>query len=57
MIYHVVPHNDLSEHKSDGASCPCYPEFEAQDNGDIIIIHFAYDGRDIIEEIENESQG
>lgn len=53
MIQHVYPVKDLFEHKLDGTPCECYPDFEQDENGNILIIHNAYDGRDIIEEVEN----
>ena len=53
MIQHVYPPNDVFQHKLDGMPCECLPEFETDDNGNVLIIHNAYDGRDLIEEVEN----
>lgn len=54
MIYHEYPVKDVFPHKLDGFPCECIPEFTQDDNGNIVIIHNAYDGRDIISEVENE---
>ena len=55
MIQHVYPVKDVFPHKLDGFPCECIPEFETDEQGNILIIHNAYDGRDIIEEVENGS--
>lgn len=52
MIQHVYPPNDTFPHKLDGAPCDCIPEFETDEYGHILIIHNAYDGRDLIEKAE-----
>lgn len=43
-IIHVVPKDDEGEHLLE-ASCPCHPRHEKQDNGSVVIVHDAYDGR------------
>ena len=45
MILHIVPINDLKEHTEE-STCECGPEAEILENGDIMIIHNAYDGRE-----------
>lgn len=42
MIWHVIPENDLQEHLEVG--CECHPKVVIHD-GDMIIVHNAYDGR------------
>lgn len=50
--YHVYPTNDIREHVLDSAgevdlmSCPCHPEFDAENN---VIIHNSFDGREAYE--------
>lgn len=46
-IYHVVPHEDTKPH-SVGISLPCECETrnERQPNGNWLVIHSAYDGRE-----------
>jgi len=45
MILHILPVNDIKEHE-EKSTCECYPEVEILENGDIMIIHNAYDGRE-----------
>jgi hypothetical protein len=45
MILHILPLNDIKEHE-EKSTCECYPEVEILENGDIMIIHNAYDGRE-----------
>ena len=47
-VWHVLPTNDLVIHKEDG-SCKCNPNIKTYDNGNVLIIHNAFDGREIIE--------
>ena len=48
-LYHIYPLNDIEEHEieTNDIVCKCGPVLE-----DGVIIHNAFDGRDIIEEIE-----
>lgn len=45
MIWHVLPLNDLIEHIEE-STCDCLPEMEILENGDMLIIHNALDGRE-----------
>lgn len=47
-IYHVTPLNDLQEH-DDSNTCRCNPRSELQPGGDILIIHNAFDDRELVE--------
>ena len=40
----VVPVQDLSVHYM--YDCPCQPHFDADDDGNVVLVHTAYDGRD-----------
>ena len=47
-IWHILPNNDLKLHEESSA-CDCQPRVEWQENGDLILIHNAYDGREGLE--------
>ena len=47
MITHIIPLNDLKEHED--ISCKCNPRTEILEDGDILIIHNSYDGREGLE--------
>jgi hypothetical protein len=53
LVQHIYPVKDVFEHRLNGQPCECMPETDLDEHGNIIIIHNAYDGRDIIEEVEN----
>jgi hypothetical protein len=42
---HVYPIEDLMEHTTDSADCPCDPRVEV-DGARLIVIHNSYDGRE-----------
>jgi len=48
MNWHILPINDLKEHE-DLSTCECEPKVEIQENGDLLIVHNAFDGREAIE--------
>lgn len=48
-IIHVLPINDLYEHE-EAEWCPCKPKIE--ENG-MLIIHNAFDNREVIEETKS----
>lgn len=52
MIWHILPINDLKEHQEE-STCECEPKSEILDSGDILIIHNSYDGREIIEQVND----
>lgn len=57
MIWHVTPNNDLKEHEQ-STTCHCGPRIEYE-NGDMIVIHNSYDGREgveIVNEILNKTE-
>ena len=45
----VIPINDLKKH-DEGGMCACYPNIIFE-NGEMIVIHMAFDGRHLIEEV------
>ncbi len=47
-MQNIIPINDNKDHV-EGSACPCCP-FVREDNGEIIIIHNSYDGRELIEQ-------
>ncbi len=54
---HVYPENDLQEHNTEGSICSCNPKVEPQNNGILIIIHNAWDCRDITERAYDLTKG
>jgi len=46
--WHLLPVNDLKEHE-ESTTCECEPKIEFQENGDMLIIHNSFDGREAIE--------
>lgn len=52
MTYHVLPVNDLKEHTED-TICECRPKVIFE-NGNMIVIHNSFDGREYKEELIRE---
>jgi len=48
MEQHITPINDIKEHE-ESSTCPCSPKVTFE-NGNTIVIHSAFDGRDAMEE-------
>lgn len=51
-IYHIVPINDIEDHDDTGTTCKCEPSVIFEEDGDIIVIHHSFDGRELLEKIE-----
>jgi hypothetical protein len=55
-MYNVLPTNDLKKH-SENSTCECKPKV-IYENGEMIIIHNSYDGREykerLIEDIKQQ---
>lgn len=49
---HVLPENDLKDH-TQSDSCECGPKIRYVDGGKLVV-HNAYDGREVIEHWEEE---
>jgi len=55
-MIHIVPLNDLKPHDENGTQCPCEPHVffkdpeTGEDYAEAIVLHKAYDGREMIEE-------
>ena len=49
-MIHILPVNDLKEHE-ELTTCECNPRIEILDDGEIMVIHNSYDGREYIEEL------
>ena len=45
---HILPNNDIQEHQED-SQCKCEPRVDIENE---LIIHNAYDGRELIEQTE-----
>lgn len=51
-VIHVMPRDDARPHE-EVTTCPCGTGIETQANGDIIVIHSSYDGREGLELAQN----
>lgn len=52
QFWHVEPTNDIKPHSTghaDAANCQCKPRTETQPNGNIVVVHNAWDGREFYE--------
>ena len=47
-VYHVIPINDIEEH-SEKDGCKCKPTIEVMKNGNVVIVHNSFDGREAVE--------
>lgn len=52
-ICHVIPTDDAMEHR-EGTDCPCLPRVEQLGQGDAVIVHNAWDGREADETFVSE---
>lgn len=54
--FHLIPFNDLKVHVEAGGYCHCKPRIQQEglEGNDRLIIHNAYDGRELWEGIHNE---
>ena len=50
FMIHILPLNDLKEHE-ELTTCECKPRIEILDDGEIMVVHNSYDGREYIEEL------
>lgn len=53
---HVIPVDDLKPHNTCSDYCKCCPRVEQQPNGNRLIIHNSYDGREFFETQENNNE-
>lgn len=51
-MINIIPENDLKEH-IESSTCECNPRVEFE-NGEMIIIHNSYDGREWMEDLSTE---
>lgn len=49
MNWHVEPVNDWKPHLTSGEFCKCEPRVEVQSNGNKVVVHNAWDGREFFE--------
>jgi len=49
MMYNILPINDLREH-SENTTCECKPKV-IYENGEMIVIHNSFDGREFREQL------
>ena len=53
FMIHILPVNDLKEHE-ESSTCDCNPRIEILDDGEIMVVHNSYDGREYIEELVSD---
>ena len=51
--YHILPHNDIREHREVGTHCACRPVIERYGEN-MLVIHNAFDARELLEEVHNQ---
>ena len=62
-MLHIIPLNDEKPHDEDGTQCPCEPHvfFNDTETGkalaEPIVLHRAWDGRELMEEAEALMRG
>lgn len=54
MAIHIIPQNDTHEHIED-STCKCGPDLFTE-NGEMIFTHHSWDGREIIEELMQDTE-
>lgn len=47
-MINILPTNDIKEHTED-STCKCRPSVEILENGELMIIHNSFDGREAYE--------
>jgi len=50
MTWHVTPIEDIQEH-DESTTCTCKPTVEFMENGNIVVTHNSFDGREFIEQL------
>jgi len=53
---HILPVNDIRLHSEVGIYCHCNPRVENTD-GEVVVIHNAFDGREMFEDSADLSEG
>lgn len=48
----IIPVNDIEEHEEELTTCKCNPKVIFE-NGEMIIVHNAFDGRELEEQIND----
>lgn len=50
--WHIIPANDLKPHTNNSDWCKCAPLVKILDNGNNLVVHNSYDGREFYEDVE-----
>jgi hypothetical protein len=45
--WHVYPIGDRREHEMEGGECGCFPRVVVDGDGDILVLHNSFDGREL----------
>lgn len=48
MTWHILPVNDSDQHE-ELTTCKCFPAVEFVENGNMLVIHNSFDGREKFE--------
>lgn len=51
-FWHVVPEDDEREHDISCGWCHCQPRIKTLPNGEKMVVHRCYDGREFVEKAE-----
>ena len=49
--WHLLPTGDTNTHK-ESKNCPCNPRLYKGEEGKILVVHNAFDGRELLEQAE-----
>lgn len=49
-MIHILPTNDIKNHE-ESTTCECKPRVEILENGEIMVVHNSYDGREFIKKL------
>lgn len=55
MTWHILPVDDVRDHE-ESVDCPCEPEIQFMENGDLLVVHNAFDKREEQEKLLEEAQ-
>jgi|AntDeeMinimDraft_6_1070357.scaffolds.fasta_scaffold60300_2 hypothetical protein len=54
MAIHILPINDIEPH-DEATTCKCNPTVEILADGEMMIVHNSFDGRERIEELTSDA--
>lgn len=54
MAIHILPINDSEPHE-EATTCKCKPTVEILEDGEMMIVHNSFDGRERVEELTSDA--